>query len=217
MNIIIPIHNKWANLIFTGKKPFEFRKKLPKNLVVGDTLFIYETSKNNGSKMVVGEAKVKNVTKLEIRIGASPMFLKYWATLNGNKRLLDALEKIGDFELSNYKKGTILDFMYTPDLLDYALKYDKYPPDVTNFMYLHTHPESSRLMNEARIDITNCDEWLKDMGFYDSYDMAYWNYAIELFDIVKYETPKELNSFNNTKYNPIEVAPQSFCYTTNKK
>lgn len=44
MNIILSIHQKWAKLIYEGKKTIEWRKTLPKKIKKGDKVFLYETS-----------------------------------------------------------------------------------------------------------------------------------------------------------------------------
>lgn len=53
MNVIIAIHKEYADLIFEGKKTIEVRKgKMPHYY---DRVFLYETKKNGGAGMIVGE------------------------------------------------------------------------------------------------------------------------------------------------------------------
>lgn len=43
--IIFSIRPKWTNKIFNGEKDYEFRTKLPKDIKVGMTCYIYETKR----------------------------------------------------------------------------------------------------------------------------------------------------------------------------
>lgn len=53
MNVIIAIHKEYADLIFEGKKTIEVRKgKMP---YYCDRVFLYETKKDGGAGMIVGE------------------------------------------------------------------------------------------------------------------------------------------------------------------
>lgn len=53
MNVIIAIHKEYADLIFEGKKTIEVRKgKMPHYC---DRVFLYETKKDGGAGMIVGE------------------------------------------------------------------------------------------------------------------------------------------------------------------
>lgn len=53
MNIIIAIHKEYADLIFEGKKTIAVSKgKIP---YYCDRVFLYETKKDGGSGMIVGE------------------------------------------------------------------------------------------------------------------------------------------------------------------
>lgn len=55
MNVIISIHKEYADLIFEGKKTIEVRKgKMP---YYCDRVFLYETKKDGGAGMIVGEFK----------------------------------------------------------------------------------------------------------------------------------------------------------------
>ena len=44
MNIILSIHTKHAENIYSGKKIFELRTQMPKKLKIGETVWLYETS-----------------------------------------------------------------------------------------------------------------------------------------------------------------------------
>ena len=74
MDIMMSIHKEWVDKILSGKKPFEFRKKLPKNFSAGDKIYIYETSKQNGLQKVIGECKVKHILNFANDKGKLPCF-----------------------------------------------------------------------------------------------------------------------------------------------
>ena len=67
MNVIIAIHKEYADLIFEGKKTIEVRKgKMPHYC---DRVFLYETKKDGGAGMIVGEFEPAYLTPI---IEASP-------------------------------------------------------------------------------------------------------------------------------------------------
>lgn len=43
MNVLLSINPYWANLIYTGKKTYEMRKRPPFRCNIGDKVFLYET------------------------------------------------------------------------------------------------------------------------------------------------------------------------------
>ena len=84
--MMFPIHKKWVDRIFNGRKKFEFRNKLPKHLAPGMKIYFYETlgkmkqgiipvSENNpmprywcsyeGQGKVIGEAIVGKMYNLK--------------------------------------------------------------------------------------------------------------------------------------------------------
>lgn len=43
MNVLLSINPYWANLIYTGRKTYEMRKRAPLQCNIGDKVFLYET------------------------------------------------------------------------------------------------------------------------------------------------------------------------------
>ena len=65
MDILMSLHKQWASKIFNKTKTLEFRKNIGKDFNVGDIVYIYETSKNNGRKMIVGQFTIKDIVKID--------------------------------------------------------------------------------------------------------------------------------------------------------
>jgi len=57
-HLLLSVQPIWADLIVEGRKTIELRRKKPKRIVVGDSVFIYSTSPE---KKVIGYAKLKGV------------------------------------------------------------------------------------------------------------------------------------------------------------
>ena len=65
MNVLLSIHPKWADKIYSGEKTIEFRKSFPKNFdFQKDRVFLYETApvkKVTGSITLLSGSQVKKV------------------------------------------------------------------------------------------------------------------------------------------------------------
>ena len=57
-----------------------------------------------------------------------------------------------------------------------------------------------------------CDDWLTTIGFYNDMEESYYRYGIEVTDIVRYSTAKQISDFTNLHGIPLAKAPQSFQY-----
>lgn len=99
MNIMISVSQCSINQIINGIKPYIFMTKKPLNLNASDRIFLY----NSFSKSVVGSVKVDKFVDILPRIGPAPIFLRKFAELDGNKELLEAVDKINGFEIPHYK------------------------------------------------------------------------------------------------------------------
>lgn len=64
MNILLPIQRPYTDQIFQGFKSFEFRTRVPQNLVSGDTIYIYESKAKGGVGKVIGQAKLKEILSI---------------------------------------------------------------------------------------------------------------------------------------------------------
>ena len=66
LEVMMSINQPYSDMIFTGYKPFEFRKQILKEMVVLNpqefiTAYIYETKKNGGVGAVIGEVKIEEL------------------------------------------------------------------------------------------------------------------------------------------------------------
>ncbi len=59
VEIVLPIHPKYAQAIVHGKKRYEYRRKIPKRSV--KKIYIYETAP---TKAVIGDAEIVSILKL---------------------------------------------------------------------------------------------------------------------------------------------------------
>jgi len=60
-DILISIRQPWPQLIFSGQKPFEIRKRLGRFWGPESKIVVYESKTNGGQGMVVGEAAIENI------------------------------------------------------------------------------------------------------------------------------------------------------------
>lgn len=226
MNIIISLHREWTEKITENIKPFEFRTKLPKNLKIGDTLFLYETSKHGGQKKIIGECKVKSILPLTNEKGEYPMYGAYNLIdyyYNKIKHLPEIGEKFRKVKeefgnkLENYRYGSEISYAFSEKELESLRK----TGNLLNLWDTTKNSFDDEELKEILDDnekaykyIEECDDWLRSIGFYNDGEESFWTYAIEIYDVKKYDVPKSLNEFNNQNGNPIAVAPQSWCYTT---
>ncbi len=68
MEVMISINPPYANMIFSGYKPFVFRKQILKGMDALNpyeyiTAYIYETKKKGGAGAVIGEVKIEEIHK----------------------------------------------------------------------------------------------------------------------------------------------------------
>ena len=63
MDIMISINPPYAEMILSGYKPVEYRKKIL-NIKQLNKLYIYETKNHNGQGKVIGEALIDNIYRL---------------------------------------------------------------------------------------------------------------------------------------------------------
>lgn len=216
MNAIFSVCKPWSDMLVLGVKEYEFRGNKAKNINPGDKIYLYESKTNHGSGMVIGECEVAEIVSLtEKRVGPDKYFMRIFAEDTKNQKVLDALNKIDDFELSEYKNGTIFNFMFCEKLLDNIIKNDKYPDEVTNPVFLAKNPEIISQMNEAKKFMMICDRWLLSIGFYN-YDLkSYYNTSYKLINPIKYENPLPITSFEKQNHENFFRAPQSWAYTRN--
>lgn len=210
-NIIYPIYKCFNDQIFSGKKPFEFRTKLPNELSIGSKVYIYEPAKHGGSKMVVGEFTVGEIFDCNYFLGCIPFMVYFCRNVLKNEDYAKKFERTFVIDLPEYKKGTAMNFAFDDDAVEYMEKYHKYPK-ISYFSY-DDNRRKSRWENQMAME--KCDRWLREIGFYNECDESYYNYSITIVNPIRYETPKPLSDFIKKDGTPVASAPQGFVYVTN--
>lgn len=212
MNIILSVHKQWLDKIFSNEKIYEFRNFIPKNLKENDTIYFYETSKNNGSKKIVGECRLKSTFPLTNN-GKFPMFgcyhfiEKYMKIIENDEEKAKLFEECKKYQLEEYKFGSLLSFALSPSAMK-NIKNGIYPK--FNLFY-----DEHELVDLGRTYMEKCDSWLMNMGYYDSDSSSYWEYAWELKDVKKYDKPLEIDNFYNKYGEKVIYPPQSYLYVQN--
>ena len=188
MDILMSLHKKWADKIFDGSKTLEFRKKIGKDFKVGDIVYIYETGKNGGKKQIVGDCE--NIIR--------------------DFEVLEAVKKAYAIELPNYKDSIKLSYIYNINFLESLRDTDNFP------FLLNLSREEQRAYYDGQEKtkklIDSCEDWLRDIGYYNEFEETYYNYYLEIENVHKYDMSLNLNAFLNKEKEPIITAPQSWCY-----
>ena len=215
MNAIFSMHRKYTELIFNGIKNLEFRKKVGMDFNTNDTIFIYETKKDGGSGMIVGEVRINKITEIKKypKLGAYTM-LPYFVKKFGTEEEQRQVKKAMEIHLTNFDESIVLNYIFDNWTLNYMIKNNDVPdwfnvkhplwPNVKE--YNSIHQKSAELLDR-------CDEWSNIIGFYDKYGTSYWKHIIELENPQKYKIPIPITEFKNKTGNNIKRAPQSWCYT----
>lgn len=212
MDILMSIHKVWIEKIFNKEKILEFRKSIGKNFKIGDTVYLYETSKNGGSKKVVGEFTIKDIVKLnkKSKIATYDLLPYYCLNIIKDEEAFEAVDKIFNIPLKNYNDAIKLSYIFNPHFIEYLRDTNNFP-DLSKFsrdelnIYLKNQEKSSKLVKD-------CDNWLFNIGFYNEYWECYYKYYLEIDNVKKYDIPLDLSNFKNQKGEIILKASQSWCY-----
>lgn len=216
MNVILPIHKKYSDRIFSGLKPYEFRNRVPK-LEKYDKVFVYETKKY-GCGMVVGYFTVKDVEKIQHHKLGAYGYLSDYVHRYYNEEVQQLVDKAMTIDLNNCDNSLVLSYFLMEDCLDEMLKTKRPPENSFNNMLFYRMSEYNQAKKLQTEIIESCDDWLRDMGFYNTEfgEKSEWEYRIVIADTCKYNNPIPITDFLNKDGNSIKKAPQSFCYTINK-
>lgn len=221
MNIIISLYKHWSDMILRGEKTLEFRTRLPKDFHVGEKIYFYETSRQNGRKMVVGEATVKDIISVCNKDGKWPMvgcypFTEYYfSEIKKDEKMYNLYKSLKE-ELGNLKQ-----YKY-----GYLMGYFQSPKEIQSLRENGSLIDTFKLSNEKAwevIDANNksdktaqeIDDWLTKIGFYNKYEETNYKYAYVLDNIIRYEKPKNISEFKNKNGENIKNPPQSYIYTIN--
>ena len=212
MDILMSLHKKWADKIFDGSKTLEFRKKIGKDFKVGDIVYIYETGKNGGKKQVVGDFTIKSIVRIDQSSGCGTYDLLpyYCENIIRDFEALEAVKKAYAIELPNYKDSIKLSYIYNINFLESLRDTDNFP------FLLNLSREEQRAYYDGQEKtkklIDSCEDWLRDIGYYNEFEETYYNYYLEIENVHKYDMSLNLNAFLNKEKEPIITAPQSWCY-----
>lgn len=224
MDILMSLHKVWADMIFDGKKPIEFRTRLPKNFSIGDKIYIYETAKRGGSRKVVGFATVKDIIEVLSKDGRWPMFGAYpfidfyFENIKGDKEKAEHYRKLKEEfdKYTQYKYGFILGYAFSELELS-CLRETGCFVDTWKIFDMNIVRKVINDNTTSENYIRECDDWLKKIGYYNDCEESYYKYGIVLTNITKFDTPISINDINDKNGDPIKTAPQSWMYVSGLK
>ncbi len=206
MAILMSLHKKWAHMILDGKKPFEFRKKIGKDWKAGDTVYIYETSKNGGSQKIVGKFVVKDVKAIQkCRLGCYSFLEYYCEHIIKDMEALAAVRTAYEKDVPGYNNSVKLTYLYLPEVLDSLINHKDLP-------YSYYDEEYQEKKEKGNALVEACDAWLSEIGFYDDYDESNYKYYIEVETPERFKEPLNLSDFKSREDKEITRPPQSWMY-----
>jgi predicted transcriptional regulator len=220
MDVMYSLYKHWTDMILSGKKPLEFRTKLPKELKPGTKIYLYETRKHGGAGAVVGECIVQDIIPVLSKSGKWPMygcypFVEFFCeNILHDLSMASHIQKIKEeFEnkFPRYKYGYILKYVFSEDnlknLRSVGEPIDTWKIHDTSIVYkiLDNLNQSEKLMEQ-------CDEWLEKIGFYNEWGETNYRYGLVLTNPVRYDTPIPITHFKSQSGDNITTAPQSYCY-----
>lgn len=222
MNIILSMYSHWSQMILDGKKPLEFRTRLPKDFHAGDTVYLYETAKYHGARAVVGECIVDDIIPMLSPDGKYPLygaypFITYWLEhIKGDKAMADKYRELQKEAVAytNYRYGFILGYAQSDAELQ-SLRSTGSLLDLWELDPQHAAP----ILRDNEVSknlIGQCDEWLSTIGLYNDYEETSYRYGIVLKDAKRYNAAVPISAFADQNGNPITRPPQSWMYTLQK-
>lgn len=221
MNVMYSLYKHWCDMILSGKKPLEFRTKLPKDMKPGTKIYLYETKKHGGAGCIVGECTVQDIIPVLSEDGKWPIcgnfpFLEYYCEAILKDEAMAKHIRMCKAEFKgkpeNYRYGYITKYMFSPESLE-SLRQTGAPIDL---MKLDIEARDKVLRDFAVADKLEhaCDEWLETIGFYNEYGETSYRYGLVLTNPIRYNKPKHITDFVNPKGERIQTPPQSYCYAS---
>lgn len=210
MNAIFSIEKKYSDLILSGYKNIEFRNVLVK-LEKDDKVYIYETKKN-GCGMIVGYFIVDKIEEIKKNKIGTYNFMVDYAKKFSNKEIIEHIEKASKINLKNHYNCYVLSWLFNEKIIDYMLL----TGDVVNIKETlegGKFEDNNEFKQKREKFCDDCDDWLKNIGYYNDFDEAYWKYKIYIKKAIKI-TPMPITEFHLLNGKKINRAPQSFCYTS---
>ena len=212
MNCMITMSKEYIDLIFNGKKPFDFKNVSPK-LKEDDKVYLFDSSQ----KKVRGYYTVKDISEInhkKIKIGTY-LFIDIFAKIFCDEKIQKSVNKAKQVEFENYYNSYVLEFLFMDDLIEEMIKTHK-PPIIDYWKMNQDEMKEYNQMRQKQTEFCKaCDEWLKKIGFYNEYDESTWKYQINIKNVVKFEKPIDVNKFQLRNGNYITNGPQNFYYIKN--
>lgn len=216
MDSLISIHNIWCNKIFNKEKFLEFRNNIGKDIHAGDKVYMYETYFNKGRKKVVGEFTIKSINpifKNHSRLGCYSFLKIYAEKVVKDEELLKKVEKALSINLTGYYNDLVLNSLFVPEELEYMEKYSlPMPTDFETSFKKYSDKSYLEAKNKADKLMKDCDDWLRNIGYYNDLDESNYKYMIEIENPIRYDNPIAISEFELLNGNKIKRAPQSWCY-----
>lgn len=215
MDCMFSIKKEYADLIFNGIKPFDFRNVCPK-LDEEDKVYLYET-KSSGCGKVVGYFIVENISEIPHGKIGTYLYIDTYAKMFCDEKIQESVNKAKQVEFEDYYNSYVLEFLFMDDLIEEMIKTHK-PPVIDVWKMNKDEMKEYNQIKQKQTDFCQaCDEWLKKIGFYNEYDESTWKYQINIKNVVKFEKPIDFIKFQlrNGKY--LTRGPQNFYYIKNNE
>lgn len=210
MHCMFSMKKEYVDLIFNGTKPFDFKNVNPK-LKEDDKVYLFDSSQ----KKVRGYYTVKNISKInhkKIKIGTY-LFIDTFAKMFCDKEIQKSVNKAKQVEFENYYNSFVLEFLFMNQLIEEMIKTHK--PPVIDYWKMNKEEmkEYNRIKQQQTDFLSDCDNWLRQIGFYNHYgDESTWEYKIDIKNVVKFEQPIDVNKFQLLNGTYLKTAPKNFCY-----
>jgi len=205
MDILISSYKKLSDMIFDGYKPFEFRHNIPKKLRVGDKVYIYEPAP--GAQKIVGEFTLGGLSDISgNKLGFLPFFQYYVGTILNDPELYKLAKRCYSIKCP-YNAWIPLKYMFCEDILDYMEKNHDVPKNID---YLGKRDK----LEKADKLVSDCDEWLTRIGFYNLSGESDYRYVFEIQNPIRYSIPYSIEKIRAGNGQTLRKAPQSWCYVS---
>lgn len=192
MNIIITIYNKWADMILSNEKPYEFRTNLGKEVFENDKVFIYECQKFGGKGKIVGEFEIEKIIMFRRdKDYIIDMLETYIRNFAKNTEIADILKENRKKAFSIYNTNKVI-----TNLLFIILK------DTNKF-------DEDYIKTISSVYAYNFYEWLQNIGFCNEQIETNYRYALKIKNAKRYDEPIDFQKFIG--YNDKKV-PRSWIY-----
>lgn len=210
MNCMFTMSKEYIDLIFNGKKPFDFKNVSP-NLKEDDKVYLFDSLQ----KKVRGYYTVKDISEInykELKIGTY-LFIDTFAKMFCDEKIQKSVNKAKQVEFENHYNSYVLEFLFMDDLIEEMIKTHK-PPVIDVWKMNQDEMKEYNLIKQKQTDfLSYCDNWLRQIGFYNYYgDESTWTYKIDIKKVVKFEQPIDVNKFQKMNGAYLKTAPKNFCY-----